>query len=232
MPPKKESPKQSLTDIINHNSENLFHAARKGNITRIEKLLEKGNVDINWACPEVKYYKETPLMAIINNNKKNEDVVKSTVQYLIDNGANINQRTAYGYTPLYYAVMRNSVSLVQLLLSNGADPNITNNNKDTPLHTAIEKQNQRIIDSLLIAGADADIIENMYNRTARQHSMNYPHINVDTKTANTLKFINVMKHKGALNRLDFASLDDFRDYSGGKTTKRRRTNKRKTNKKQ
>lgn len=243
MPPKKESPKnksakrdspkQSLTDIINHNSENLFHAARNGNIPRIEKLLEKGNVDINRACPEPKYYKQTPLMAIINNYKKNELVVERTVQYLIDNGANINQRCAYGYTSLYYAVMRNSVPLVQLLLSNGADPNIANGNRDTPLHRAISGGNQDIVNALLIAGADADTIQNQEYRNAKEHAIrHYPHIDVDTKTANTLKFINIMKHRGALNKIDFSSIDDFRDYSGGKTTKRRRTNKRKTNKKQ
>lgn len=52
--------------------------------------------------------------------------------FLIQNGANVNQANAFGKTPLFYAVEFNRLDIIKLLLDNGANVNqkyINNNEK-------------------------------------------------------------------------------------------------------
>jgi ankyrin repeat protein len=53
---------------------------------------------------------------------------------LIDDGANVNARSDYGFTPLHFAAARGDYEVVQFLLDHGADPTVRSHDGNTPLH--------------------------------------------------------------------------------------------------
>ena len=84
------------------------------------------------------------------------------VKALLDNGANVNAKSPYGATPLFFAADRGNIEMVKLLLQRGADVDV----KDTfygatALTWAAEKERIDILKLLLAksnAGAD-DVLE-------------------------------------------------------------------------
>jgi len=58
------------------------------------------------------------------------------IQAALDSGAEVNCQDAKGRTPVYLAVLANSVPCTHELLSRGADPNIADKNKEFPIHIA------------------------------------------------------------------------------------------------
>jgi ankyrin repeat protein len=60
---------------------------------------------------------------------------------LLDGGANVNQATEYGWTPLLTAVNNRNYKLALLLLERGADPNLGNKGGWTPLYLATDNRN-------------------------------------------------------------------------------------------
>ncbi len=60
----------------------------------------------------------------------------SLVQQLISEGADVNQRTPEGATPLHFAARLGQIPLTQLLLEEGADSQATYQSLWTPLHLA------------------------------------------------------------------------------------------------
>ena len=65
---------------------------------------------------------------------------------LLDNGANINQTTNYGWTPLLTATQNRNYKLAALLLDRGANPNLKNNGGWSPLYLATDNRNIEIGD--------------------------------------------------------------------------------------
>jgi ankyrin repeat protein len=63
------------------------------------------------------------------------------VKVLLAAGADINQSTGYGWTPLLVATQNRFYKLASYLLDNGADPNKTNNGDWTPLYLAVDNRN-------------------------------------------------------------------------------------------
>lgn len=53
---------------------------------------------------------------------------------LLEHGADVNAKNAYGYTPLLISVMYGRKNIVTTLLKNGADVDIKDNDGQTPLH--------------------------------------------------------------------------------------------------
>lgn len=49
------------------------------------------------------------------------------VRFLLAHGANVNNSTAIGYTPLHQAAQQGHVVIINLLLENKAKPNATTN---------------------------------------------------------------------------------------------------------
>jgi len=62
-------------------------------------------------------------------------------QILVAAGANVNERTHYGWTPLLVATQNRHYELGKFLLDHGADPNIPNNGGWTPLYIATDNRN-------------------------------------------------------------------------------------------
>ncbi|MEO5923019.1 MAG: ankyrin repeat domain-containing protein [Bryobacteraceae bacterium] len=65
---------------------------------------------------------------------------------LLDAGANVNQTTNYGWTPLLTATQNRNYKLAALLLERGANPNLKNNGGWSPLYLATDNRNIEIGD--------------------------------------------------------------------------------------
>ena len=64
-----------------------------------------------------------------------------SARILIEAGADVNQATEYGWTPLLTATQNRNYQLGKFLLEHGADPNIGNNGMWTPLYIATDNRN-------------------------------------------------------------------------------------------
>jgi ankyrin repeat protein len=64
-----------------------------------------------------------------------------SVRAMLDAGANVNQTTEYGWTPLLTAVNNRNYRLAMFLLERGADPNLANKGGWTPLYLATDNRN-------------------------------------------------------------------------------------------
>ncbi len=60
---------------------------------------------------------------------------------LVEAGADVNQRTHYGWTPLLVATQNRHYKLAAYLMDHGANPNIANNGGWTPLYLATDNRN-------------------------------------------------------------------------------------------
>ena len=72
---------------------------------------------------------------------------------LLAAGAEVDQRTAGGYTPLMHAVATNQVELVRLLLRHGAQVHLVTDRGYTPLMQAVNENNVPMVELLLAWGA-------------------------------------------------------------------------------
>ncbi len=98
---------------------------------------------------------------VVNAQNLNEEILSATrksdiekVKALLAKGADVNAKSPYGATPLFFACDRANAEMVKLLLEKGAEVNI----KDTfygatPLGWALGKNNPDIIRMLIEKGA-------------------------------------------------------------------------------
>jgi ankyrin repeat protein len=64
-----------------------------------------------------------------------------TAKILLDAGADVNQTTEYGWTPLLTATQNRYYELGKFLLDHGADPNVANQGGWSPLYIATDNRN-------------------------------------------------------------------------------------------
>ena len=96
----------------------------------------------------------------------------ASARKLLDAGADINQTTEYGWTPLLTAVNNRNYQLAKLLLDRGANPNLANKGGWTPLYLAVDNRNieggdypvpkpdldhLELIEALLVKGANPNL---------------------------------------------------------------------------
>ena len=87
------------------------------------------------------------------------------VEYLIENGAQINAKDSSSSTPLHEAVRNGRINSANLLIQAGADVNICDSAGNTPLHLVMPEISRRpLFTSLLQAGADPNI-KDIYGET-------------------------------------------------------------------
>jgi len=65
---------------------------------------------------------------------------------LLDAGANVNQTTHYGWTPLLTATQNRNYKLATFLMERGANPNLKNNGGWSPLYLATDNRNIEVGD--------------------------------------------------------------------------------------
>lgn len=80
-----------------------------------------------------------------------------TIDFLLENGANIHARDNNGETPLYVAAMEGNHYALKILLTLGADPNDADTDGRTPLMLA---KDAKTLEILLKVGADQEIKDN------------------------------------------------------------------------
>jgi ankyrin repeat protein len=79
----------------------------------------------------------------------------ASVKRLLDEGANVNTRTRYNSTPLFFACDRGSLEVARLLIERGADLNVKDNFYNaTALSWAMSKKHDAIVALLIEKGVD------------------------------------------------------------------------------
>ena len=91
------------------------------------------------------------------------------LDYLYQQGANVNLADNQGVTPLMRAVQLGYVEGVQKLIAHGARVDVTNNSGETPLMYAVHGRNAEMMRVLLTAGADPDRNDHS-GRSAREYA--------------------------------------------------------------
>jgi len=117
----------------------------------IRKLVEVVNVSVN----QIFFNFDAPLLSIAA--KKGEFEV---VNALLELGANVNQGTILGNTPLCLAAENGHVDIVNILLKFGANINQPNLNGITPLYMAAEHDHLDVVKTLLNAHANFNLANN------------------------------------------------------------------------
>ena len=90
--------------------------------------------------------------------------VMQIIEYLIDNGADVNGRDIQGQTPLHHAsIIPQSITVepVKYLIEKGADINAKDSYSQTPLFFAQGAKNNEVVEMLIEAGANEEIRNNV-----------------------------------------------------------------------
>jgi hypothetical protein len=103
------------------------------------------------------------------------------VKSLLDHGADVNAKSPYGSTPLFFACDRGHIEVIKLLLDRGADLNTEDTFYHfTPLSWAVEKDRPEIVKLLLKRGAKSPALV----LTAAVQEGNLPLVKIALETGN------------------------------------------------
>jgi ankyrin repeat protein len=86
------------------------------------------------------------------------------IQHLLCEGAAVNARGDFGYTPLVHASMSGHRDAVRILLDAGADPSIRTDDGGTALYWAASAGHEDVVRLLLDRGADANALRGIRRR--------------------------------------------------------------------
>ncbi|XP_063095419.1 poly [ADP-ribose] polymerase tankyrase-2 isoform X4 [Cavia porcellus] len=144
-----------VAEAVEPAARELFEACRNGDVERVKKLVTPEKVNSRDTAGR----KSTPLHFAAGFGRKD------VVEYLLQNGANVQARDDGGLIPLHNACSFGHAEVVNLLLQHGADPNARDNWNYTPLHEAAIKGKIDVCIVLLQHGAEP-AIRNTDGRTA------------------------------------------------------------------
>ncbi|OUM58897.1 hypothetical protein PIROE2DRAFT_64118 [Piromyces sp. E2] len=118
--------------------------------TEIENICldDINKINLNELTKDNEY---TPLLFACEKEKE------EIVEYLIENGADIDKGNNTGDTPLIISCKKGNDNIVNYLINNGANINKENEDGDTPLMIAFNKENEDLIETLIENGADVDV---------------------------------------------------------------------------
>ncbi|KAB0391784.1 hypothetical protein E2I00_000488 [Balaenoptera physalus] len=142
----------------------LYRASYEKNLPKMAEALARG-ADVNWANSEEN--KATPLIQAVLGGSL------VTCEFLLQNGANVNQRDVQGRGPLHHATvntnffsyrqyLKNAVPLnrqVCLFLKRGANQHATDEEGKDPLSIAVEAANADIVTLLRLARMNEEMRE-------------------------------------------------------------------------
>ncbi len=107
-------------------------------------LSSKG--DINSSNSEGK----TAIISAVQNSK-------GSVSMLLDKGANVNAKDAFGNTPIFLAVEKKDRETIKLLIEKGANVTIKNNAGETPFTAAARNGDLETIKLLMTKGVSINV---------------------------------------------------------------------------
>lgn len=102
-----------------------------------------------------------PGFAGVKEHKKTDEEFLATGRALLEAGANLQAKNAFGHTPLHLASAYLDPDAIRLLVSSGSDVNARNNSGNTPLHlVAYESGNVESAQFLIVNGAKIEARNN------------------------------------------------------------------------
>ncbi len=141
--------------------EKLIEAVRKGNVSKVKKLLDSG------ADPDARGVYDVPVEGASQSDLPSVSTTALTyasskglediVGLLLDHGADVGARNQNGTTPLFGAVQIGNVPITKALLERGSKVNARDEEGWTPLMTAAAKGHPEVAKMLLERDADPTI---------------------------------------------------------------------------
>ncbi len=145
----------------------LYEALRQGQIETTKLLIEQG-CDIHKVTENEKW---TYLHKMMMPLPLDTVTPTESIQFLIDQGLDVNAIDSGGYTPLLFAVRQRNVEGIRLLLENGADKLIEHENERgvSALRMGFDRVplDYDVFKVLLELGADPDA-KNKNGKTVRE----------------------------------------------------------------
>uniref|UniRef100_A0A8D0D3R2 Arf-GAP with coiled-coil, ANK repeat and PH domain-containing protein n=1 Tax=Sander lucioperca TaxID=283035 RepID=A0A8D0D3R2_SANLU len=127
----------------------LYRSAALQNFPVMADALAHG-ADVNWV--NVAEESSTPLIQAVSN-------ALAACEFLLQNGANVNQADSNGRGPLHHATILGHTGLVCLFLKRGADYNARDKNQKDPITIAVDNANADIVTLLRIAKMNKEMRE-------------------------------------------------------------------------
>ncbi|XP_041820819.1 arf-GAP with coiled-coil, ANK repeat and PH domain-containing protein 1 [Chelmon rostratus] len=128
----------------------LYRSAALQNFPVMADALAHG-ADVNWV--NVGEESSTPLIQAVTAN------ALAACEFLLQNGANVNQADSNGRGPLHHATILGHTGLVCLFLKRGADYNARDKNQKDPITIAVDNANADIVTLLRIAKMNKEMRE-------------------------------------------------------------------------
>uniref|UniRef100_A0A2K6MRF0 Arf-GAP with coiled-coil, ANK repeat and PH domain-containing protein n=2 Tax=Rhinopithecus TaxID=542827 RepID=A0A2K6MRF0_RHIBE len=139
-----------MSPVIAVNRLQLYRASYEKNLPKMAEALAHG-ADVNWANSEEN--KATPLIQAVLGGSL------VTCEFLLQNGANVNQRDVQGRGPLHHATVLGHTGQVCLFLKRGANQHATDEEGKDPLSIAVEAANADIVTLLRLARMNEEMRE-------------------------------------------------------------------------
>ncbi|XP_023130746.1 arf-GAP with coiled-coil, ANK repeat and PH domain-containing protein 1 isoform X1 [Amphiprion ocellaris] len=128
----------------------LYRSAALQNFPVMADALAHG-ADVNWV--NMAEESSTPLIQAVSVN------ALAACEFLLQNGANVNQADSNGRGPLHHATILGHTGLVCLFLKRGADYNARDKNQKDPISIAVDNANADIVTLLRIAKMNKEMRE-------------------------------------------------------------------------
>ena len=125
----------AIATVVAANDEGVVDAARQGDFSAVQALIEQQQVDVNEAQPDG--------ATALHWAAYRGDL--QTARLLISAEADVNAANDYGATPLWLAAQDGNVAIVEALLQAGADANAAFPSGETVLMTAAQGGNPAIV---------------------------------------------------------------------------------------
>ncbi|KAE8603746.1 hypothetical protein XENTR_v10014454 [Xenopus tropicalis] len=128
----------------------LFQASYEGNLPGMAEALAHG-AEVNWV--NTKGNNATPLIQAVHGGSL------VTCEFLLQNGANVNNRDIKGRGPLHHATLLGHTGQVCLFLKRGANQHASDEDGKDPLTIAIDAANADIVTLLRLARMNEEMRE-------------------------------------------------------------------------
>ena len=121
---------------------------------------EVAQAEIKWINELKRKIKDSPDLLNAEGGKELHDAARmgrsAVVQFLLDNGADVNAFNENRETPLHDAAKAGQKTMVELLLARGANVNAKDKEGDTALHDATKRGFKTVVEVLLANKADVN----------------------------------------------------------------------------